>query len=179
MSTTTRQAAAYNRVPKVTVNFWLIKVMVVTVGKTAADYLALDLGYGLAVTSLIMTALLAVALVLQFTQRRYLPWAYWLAVVLISIVGTLITDNLVNNFEVKLETITIGFSLALIVTFAVWYGFERTLSIQTIFTTRREASTGLRSCSPSRLERQRATGSWRRSESAISKPALCSLPSLR
>jgi uncharacterized membrane-anchored protein len=132
-------ATAFNRVPKVTVDFWLIKLMAVTVGETAADYLALNLGYGLSITSWIMTAVLVVALVLQFMQKKYVPWAYWLAVVLISIVGTLITDNLVDNFGVKLETTTIFFAAALIVTFAVWHIFERTLSIHTIFTSRREA----------------------------------------
>jgi uncharacterized membrane-anchored protein len=110
----------------------------VTVGETAADYLAVNLGFGLTVTSLFMTAILVVALILQFAQKQYIPWAYWLAVVLISIVGTLITDNLVDNFGVQLQTTTIWFSVALVVTFVVWYAYERTLSIHTIFTTRRE-----------------------------------------
>jgi uncharacterized membrane-anchored protein len=129
---------ALNRVPNVTVDFWLIKLMAVTMGETAADYLAVNLGLGLTVTSLIMSGILVVALILQFAQRRYVPWAYWLAVVLISVVGTLITDNLVDNFGVRLETTTIAFSIALAATFAVWYASERTLSIHTIFTTRRE-----------------------------------------
>ena len=127
-----------NRVPEVTVDFWLIKVMAVTMGETAADYLAVNLGLGLTTTSLIMTGVLVVALVLQFVQKRYVPWAYWLAVVLISIVGTLVTDNLVDNFGVRLETTTIAFSVVLALTFAAWYASERTLSIHTIFTTRRE-----------------------------------------
>ena len=127
-----------NRVPEVTVDFWLIKVMAVTMGETAADYLAVNLGLGLTTTSLIMTGVLVVALVLQFAQKRYVPWAYWLAVVLISIVGTLVTDNLVDNFGVRLETTTIAFSVVLALTFAAWYASERTLSIHTIFTTRRE-----------------------------------------
>ncbi|UCI10580.1 hypothetical protein [Mesorhizobium sp. B1-1-8] len=131
-------ASALNRVPDVTVDFWLIKVMAVTMGETAADYLAVDLGLGLTVTSLIMTGVLIAALVLQFAQKRYVPWAYWLAVVLISIVGTLVTDNLVDNFGVRLETTTIVFSILLALTFAVWYLSEKTLSIHTIFTTRRE-----------------------------------------
>jgi uncharacterized membrane-anchored protein len=79
------------------------------------------------------------ALVLQFGQKRYVPWSYWLAVVLISIVGTLVTDNLVDNFGVSLVTTTIGFSLALLATFVVWYRSERTLSIHSVTTTRREA----------------------------------------
>jgi uncharacterized membrane-anchored protein len=128
-----------NRVPEATAAFWLIKLLAVTMGETAADYLAINLGLGLTVTSLIMTTILAVALILQFAQKRYVPWVYWLAVVLISVVGTLITDNLVDNLGVALETTTIVFSLALIATFAVWYASERTLSIHTIFTTRREA----------------------------------------
>ena len=130
--------AALNRVPNVTVDFWLIKLMAVTMGETAADYLAVNLGFGLTVTSLIMTAVLIVALVIQFAQKRYVPWAYWLAVVLISVVGTLVTDNLVDNFGVRLETTTIVFSVLLAATFAVWYASERTLSIHTIVTTRRE-----------------------------------------
>ncbi len=128
-----------NRVPKVTFDFWLIKLMAVTMGETAADYLAVNLGLGLTATSLIMAAVLIGALVLQFGQKRYVPWSYWLAVVLISIVGTLVTDNLVDNFGVSLVTTTVVFTLALIATFAVWYASERTLSIHSILTTRREA----------------------------------------
>jgi uncharacterized membrane-anchored protein len=129
----------YNRVPKVTVDFWLIKLMAVTMGETAADYLAVNMGLGLMMTSLIMVGVLVVALILQFAQKKYVPWAYWLAVVLISIVGTLVTDNLVDNFGVKLMTTTIVFTIALMVTFALWYRSERTLSIHSIFTNHREA----------------------------------------
>ena len=130
--------AVYNRVPAVTPEFWLIKLMAVTMGETAADYLAVNLGLGLTATSLIMAAILIGALVLQFGQKRYVPWSYWLAVVLISIVGTLVTDNLVDNFGVSLVSTTIFFAAALAVTFIVWYATERTLSIHAIFTTRRE-----------------------------------------
>ncbi len=128
----------FNRVPKVTVDFWLIKLMAVTMGETAADYLAVNMGLGLSTTSLIMSSILLVAVFLQFAQKKYVPWAYWMAVVLISIVGTLITDNLVDNFGVPLITTTIVFSIALLATFALWYAYEKTLSIHTIFTTRRE-----------------------------------------
>ncbi|WP_292146182.1 hypothetical protein [Mesorhizobium sp.] len=127
-----------NRVPDVAIDFWLIKIMAVTMGETAADYLAVNLGLGLTGTSLIMAVVLIVALALQFAQNRYVPWAYWLAVVLISIVGTLVADNLVDNFGVRLETTTIIFSVALALTFIAWYVSEKTLSIHTIFTTRRE-----------------------------------------
>ncbi|MER8923294.1 hypothetical protein [Mesorhizobium sp. M0802] len=137
-STAPAALASPNRVPDVTVEFWLIKLLAVTMGETAADYLAVNLGFGLTVTSLIMTGILVVALALQFAQKRYVPWAYWLAVVLISVVGTLITDNLVDNFGVRLQTTTIAFTVLLAATFAVWYASERTLSIHTIVTTRRE-----------------------------------------
>jgi uncharacterized membrane-anchored protein len=136
---TLAQTDPVNRVPEVTVDFWLIKLMAVTMGETAADYLAVNLGLGLTVTSVIMTAILAVVVAVQFAKKRYVPATYWAAVVLISIVGTLITDNLVDNFGVPLEATTIGFSIALAVTFSVWFAFERTLSIHTIYTTRREA----------------------------------------
>ncbi len=108
-------------------------------GETAADFLAVNLGLGLTATSLLMAAILLGALVLQFRQKRYVPWSYWLAVVLISIVGTLVTDNLVDNFGVSLVTTTILFTVLLAATFAAWYASERTLSIHKIRTTRREA----------------------------------------
>ncbi|CUX57248.1 hypothetical protein G3A56_21780 [Rhizobium oryzihabitans] len=138
MTQTASPSIPENRVPEVTVEFWLIKLMAVTMGETAADYLAVNLGFGLTVTSILMTAILIVALRFQFAQKRYVPGVYWTAVVLISIVGTLVTDNLVDNFGVALETTAIGFTLALAATFAIWYGAEKTLSIHSIFTARRE-----------------------------------------
>jgi uncharacterized membrane-anchored protein len=139
VSSTMPTGSALNRVPRVTVDFWLIKLMAVTVGETAADYLAVNLGLGLPMTSAIMSGVLVVALVLQFAQKRYVPWAYWLAVVLISVVGTLLTDNLVDNFGVPLQVTAIACAILLAATFAIWYASERTLSIHTIITNRREA----------------------------------------
>ncbi|RUM23913.1 hypothetical protein EFQ99_18205 [Rhizobium vallis] len=138
-TTETAKAVVYNRVPRVTADFWLIKLMAVTTGETAADYLNMQMGLGLTATSLIMSAILAGALVWQFAQKKYVPAAYWLSVVLISIVGTLITDNLVDNFNVPLLHTTIAFSIALALTFLLWFQTERTLSIHSIFTNRREA----------------------------------------
>jgi uncharacterized membrane-anchored protein len=127
-----------NKVPEVTLYFWIIKVMATTVGETVADFLNVDLNFGLSGTSIIMGGLLAVTVFVQLRARKYVPWLYWVNVVLISIVGTLITDNLVDNFGIPLETTTIGFGLALLATFAAWYASEKTLSIHTIFTTKRE-----------------------------------------
>src|SRR5437588_11581496 len=102
----------FNKVPKVTTDFWIIKLLAVTVGETAADYMNLDLGLGLSLTSWILATFLTATLALQFFQTKYVPWVYWAAVVLISVVGTLVTDNLVDNFGVPLETTTIVFSIA-------------------------------------------------------------------
>jgi uncharacterized membrane-anchored protein len=132
-------AAALNRVPKATPDFWLIKLMAVTMGETAADYLNVQMGLGLTMTSAVMSVVLAAALFWQFLQGRYVPASYWLSVVLISVVGTLITDNLVDNFHVPLIVTTIVFSVALALTFLTWYRIEGTLSIHSIFTSRREA----------------------------------------
>jgi uncharacterized membrane-anchored protein len=128
-----------NKVPEVTVYFWLIKVLCTTVGETAADLMNDNLGFGLTNTTYVMGTLLVVALAFQFRARKYVPSIYWISVVLISIVGTLITDNLTDRYGVALETTTIVFAIALAVTFAAWYSSERTLSIHTIYTTRREA----------------------------------------
>jgi uncharacterized membrane-anchored protein len=127
-----------NKVPEVVLLFWVVKILSTTVGETAADFLAANVGLGLTTTSLLMAALMAAVLVAQFRAQRYIPAVYWLAVVLVSVVGTLITDNLVDNFGVSLWTTTIAFSAALAVTFVAWWRSERTLSIHTIVTRRRE-----------------------------------------
>ncbi len=126
------------KVPQVTVFFWVIKVLATTVGETAADFLNATLGFGLTGTSIVMGVLLAAALVVQFRTRRYVPAVYWVAVVLISVVGTLITDNLTDNFGVPLPVTTAVFAVALALTFAAWYRSEQTLSIHSIITPRRE-----------------------------------------
>jgi uncharacterized membrane-anchored protein len=127
-----------NKVPEVTVFFWIIKVLCTTVGETAADFLNERFHLGLSVTSIIMSILLIIALVFQFMKNQYKPGIYWLSVVLISIVGTLITDNLTDNFGVSLQVTTIVFAVALAIVFAIWYAFEKTLSIHSIVTFRRE-----------------------------------------
>ncbi|HEV2560551.1 MAG TPA: hypothetical protein VGT78_00285 [Rhizomicrobium sp.] len=128
-----------NKVPEVTLYFWVIKILCTTVGETASDYLSTNLSLGLTNTTFITGALLAMVLFFQFRYRKYVPGIYWLSVVLISVVGTQITDNLTDNFGVSLETTTIVFSVILAVVFAVWYVVEKTLSIHSIYTTRREA----------------------------------------
>ena len=128
-----------NKVPEVTIFFWVIKIMCTTVGETAADYLNENLGFGLTKTTYVTGALLIVLLAVQFRLRRYVPGVYWSVVVVISVFGTLITDNMTDHYNVPLTTSTIVFSIVLAAVFAGWYAVERTLSIHTIFTTRREA----------------------------------------
>jgi uncharacterized membrane-anchored protein len=128
-----------NKVPEVTLWFWVIKIMCTTVGETAADYLNVDLGFGLTNTTYFSGTLLAVLLFTQFRLRRYVPPLYWSVVVVISVFGTLITDNLTDRYNVPLTTSTAVFSVILAAVFGVWYWSERTLSIHTIVTTRRES----------------------------------------
>lgn len=129
----------FNRVPEVTFAFWVIKILSTTTGETFADYLNVDLSLGLSITTWVMTGLLILALAAQFATKRYTSGIYWTVVVLISIVGTLITDNLTDVFGVELWVSTLIFSVLLAVTFGIWYYREKTLSIHTIFTRRREA----------------------------------------
>jgi len=128
-----------NKVPEVTLWFWIIKILCTTVGETFADYLAVDLHLGLTNTTYVMSAVLVVALIAQFRSPKYVPGLYWFAVVAISVVGTLITDKLVDDFGVPLETTTIAFTVALAATFLLWFRSERTLSIHSIVTPKREA----------------------------------------
>jgi uncharacterized membrane-anchored protein len=135
---TPRLQQMLNKVPEVTAIFWIIKILSTTVGETGADYLAVHVGLGATVTAANMAILLAAALALQLRAQSYIPWTYWLTVVLVSVVGTQITDLLTDKLEISLYLSTAAFACALAVTFAIWYGVERTLSIHSIVTTRRE-----------------------------------------
>lgn len=127
-----------NRVPEITIYFWIIKVLATTVGETAADFLSTTLGFGLATTSYIMSGVLLIVLLNQFRLKRYVPVSYWLAVVLASIVGTLITDRLVDKLGVSLVTTNIIFGVSLAIVFAIWYANEKTLAMHSIHTAKRE-----------------------------------------
>ena len=128
-----------NKVPQITLYFWVIKILCTTVGETVADFLNTNLNFGLTGTSIAMSSLLVFILLFQFKSKKYIPGIYWLAVVFISVVGTLITDNLTDNLGVSLDLTTIVFSIALATTFIIWYASEKTLSIHKIDSLRREA----------------------------------------
>jgi uncharacterized membrane-anchored protein len=136
--TASRGRTMLNKVPEVTLFFWVIKIMCTTVGETAADYLNVNLGFGLTNTTYVTGALLVALLVAQLRLRRYVPPVYWAVVVVISVFGTLITDNMTDRYNIALTTSTIAFSIVLATVFGAWYASERTLSIHTIVTTRRE-----------------------------------------
>ena len=136
-STTIKQV--FNKVPEITAYFWIIKVLCTTVGETFSDFLSENLNWGLTVTSIVMAIILAIALIFQFRAKKYVPGIYWLSVVLISVVGTLITDNLTDNLGVSLIVSSIVFAIVLAITFFIWYRKEKTLSIHSIVTKRREA----------------------------------------
>jgi len=127
-----------NKVPAVAIIFWIIKILSTTVGETGADYLAVHVGLGSAMTGGVMAGLLIVALVIQVRTQRYIPAIYWTTVVLVSVVGTQITDALTDRLGVSLYVSTAAFAVGLIATFAIWYAVEHTLSIETITTRRRE-----------------------------------------
>jgi len=127
------------KVPEVTAFFWIIKVLATTVGETFADYLNVTLGFGLNGTTLVTIVALVVALIFQFKSSKYRPSLYWLVVVLISITGTLFTDNLTDNVGVSLITSSVIFSIMLAIVFIVWHRTEASLAIHSIYTPRREA----------------------------------------
>ncbi|GAC1032791.1 membrane protein [Pseudomonas sp. No.21] len=127
-----------NKVPVVTLVFWVIKILSTTVGETGADFLIFKLHVGLPLTSLIMGALLVAVMLIQLRSERYVPWKYWLAVVQVSIFGTLVTDSLVDTYGVALTATTAVFSVLLAMTFVLWFAQEKTLSIRTIYPGRRE-----------------------------------------
>ncbi len=145
MATTTERLTAepdargtLNKVPEVTIWFWFIKVLCTTVGESFADWINMTLGVGLINTSLIFTAVLAGVLGWQLSTKRYVPFVYWLTVVVLSVTGTLYTDILTDSQGVPLAVSSAVFAVVLAVVFGIWYARERTLSIHSIVTRPRE-----------------------------------------
>jgi len=128
------------RVPEVILVFWIIKTLSTTVGETGADFLASNLGLGMSIVSLLICGAMAVLLYFQFIHfKRYIPVNYWTLVVLMSVLGTLVTDILVDNMGVGLMPLSIVFTLMMIGAFYLWYRKEGTLSIHSIDSGSREA----------------------------------------
>ena len=127
------------RVPAITAFFWVIKILATTVGETFADYLNVDIGLGFEITSLVMITALVIALVIQFSLKRYVPAVYWSAIVLISVAGTLVTDYLTDSMGVPLVMSSLIFAILLGLVFAIWFRREKTLAMKSISTAPREA----------------------------------------
>ena len=127
-----------NKVPEVTIWFWVIKILCTTVGESFADWINMTLGVGLVNTAILFTVIFVVVLAAQMRLRRYVPAPYWLTVVVVSVTGTLYTDILTDQLGVPLWISTTVFSVLLAVTFGVWYAKEGTLSIHSIVSTPRE-----------------------------------------
>lgn len=137
--TSSSSRALLNKVPEVTIWFWVIKILCTTVGESFADWISVDLGVGLVNTSLIFTVVLATILGWQIRLPRYHPTAYWLTVVVLSVTGTLYTDILTDQYHVPLAITTPIFAAVLAAVFGIWYLREHTLSIHSIVTVPREA----------------------------------------
>ena len=127
-----------SKVPEVTLWFWIIKILCTTVGESFADWINVGLGLGLTLTALIFSVVLVFVLGCQLRLDRYVSIVYWLAVVVLSVAGTLYTDILTDRQKIPLAVTTSVFAVALAAVFAVWFARERTLSIHSIVTVPRE-----------------------------------------
>lgn len=125
------------RVPLITAAFWIIKGLTTAMGESASDYLVHVMAPELAV--LLGFVAFAAALVVQFRQGRYVAWAYWLAVSMVGIFGTMAADVLHVGLDVPYFASTILYVVVLVIVFATWYATEGSLSIHSIDTPRREA----------------------------------------
>jgi uncharacterized membrane-anchored protein len=128
-----------NKVPEVTIWFWVVKILCTTVGESFADWINMQLGVGLVNTAWIFTAVFVVVLIIQLRLKRYVPFPYWLTVVVVSVTGTLYTDILTDQLNVPLWISSAVFSVLLAVVFGTWWLRERTLSIHAITTLPRES----------------------------------------
>ena len=127
----------YSKVPEITAYFWIVKALTTAMGESTSDFLVHSLVPEIAVV--LGGIALVVALYLQFTKDRYVPWAYWLAVAMVGVFGTMAADVLHVGLGVPYIASTIFYAVVLAVVFRTWYLSEGTLSIHSITTERREA----------------------------------------
>ncbi len=125
------------RVPEITVAFWLIKALSTAMGESTSDFLVHAMAPPVAVV--LGFAGFVAALILQFRMGRYVAWTYWLAVVMVGIFGTMAADVLHVGFGVPYVASSILYAVVLCAVFVLWQRTEKTLSIHTINTPRREA----------------------------------------
>lgn len=126
-----------NKVPEITLYFWIIKIFTTGMGEVTSDYLANKINPVIAVS--IAAMVLCFTMVLQFSVHRYVAWIYWLNVVMVSIFGTMVADVLHVGIGIPYIVSTIFFAVALIIIFIIWHAVEKTLSIHSIYTIGREA----------------------------------------
>ncbi len=129
-------AAAIVKVPEIAVIFWVIKILTTAMGEATSDYLVHGFNPYLAVTGGFFAFVAAMAI--QLRMPAYVPWAYWLAVLMVAVFGTMAADVLHVEFRVPYAVSTIAFAVVLTVVFTAWYRSEGTLSIHSIDTRRRE-----------------------------------------
>ncbi|HUD44213.1 MAG TPA: hypothetical protein VMR41_01590 [Patescibacteria group bacterium] len=127
---------AIRKVPEITIYFWIIKLLTTAMGESTSDYLVFNINPYVAVA--LGGVGLVMALILQFTVRKYIAWIYWLTVVMVAIFGTMAADMLHVGFGIPYLASTIFFAVVLTIIFTLWYKVEKTLSIHSIYTVRRE-----------------------------------------
>lgn len=133
-----------SKVPDITLDFWIIKILTTAMGEAVSDYLVFHWNPVLAV--LLCTFGFVVAFVLQFAERRYVVWRYWLLVTMIAIVGTMAADIMHVMLGMPYALSTALFAVSLGAIFLLWFRSERTLSIHAIVTRKREAFYWLTVC---------------------------------
>jgi len=133
---------ALSKVPEVTAWFWAVKVLSTGMGETASDFLLHTLEPEVALA--LGGAGLAASLALQFRAPRYVPWIYWLAVVMVSVFGTMAADAVHVGLGVPYAASTVVFLLALAGCFFLWQRREKTLSIHSVITRGGKFSIGRR-----------------------------------
>ncbi|HEY5268450.1 MAG TPA: hypothetical protein VII94_04965 [Candidatus Saccharimonadales bacterium] len=127
---------AFRKVPEITIVFWIVKLLTTAMGEATSDFLVFKINPYLAVA--IGAIALTIALVIQFSARRYIPLVYWLTVAMVAVFGTMAADALHIQLAIPYIVTTILFSVVLTIVFIVWHKTEKTLSIHSINTKRRE-----------------------------------------
>lgn len=132
----TNMKVTLRKVPEIIILFWVIKLLTTAMGEATSDYLVHALNPYVAVALGALGFTLAICM--QFLVKKYIAWVYWLTVVMVAIFGTMAADVLHVGFGIPYAISSIFFALCLSIVFILWYRVEKTLSIHSIYTFRRE-----------------------------------------
>ncbi|MBD2579520.1 hypothetical protein [Oscillatoria sp. FACHB-1406] len=121
-----------NKVARVTIFFWILKILATTLGETAGDFISMTLGLGYYIAFAVTFTALAIILLFQVQSRKYRPFLYWTAIIATTTAGTEVSDLMDRSLGLGYAAGSLLLVTGLIATLTFWYYRDRNLSVYPI-----------------------------------------------